>query len=655
MHTKMSPLQEFVFYRTYSRWVDGKRRRETWDEAVDRYFAFFEAKFGDKVPAKVFAKTKRNVRELKAMPSMRAFWSAGPALERNHAANYNCAYLPILDLRSFSEMLYLLCCGTGVGFSVEKQYISQLPVIQTQRGDGAGVYVVPDSKEGWSDSLLVGLENWFGGRDIEFDYSRIRPRGSRLKTFGGRASGPDPLKDLHRFARELILSKQGQQLSSLNVLDICNKIAEIVVVGGVRRSSQISFSDVHDVDIRDAKDFSKGVFPVSRYMSNNSAVYHGRPPMSVFMAEWLALMRSGSGERGVFNTKASVINAPRRQFSDHMRSNPCGEINLRPYELCNLSEVVVRASDTFAILTDKAKSAVWLGALQSCLTDFPYLRPEWKQNCEEERLMGVSLTGQLDNPALMSEERLGDLKQIVLQEAEKAAKALGIHLSVAVTTVKPSGTVSQLVNASSGAHPRFAQYYIRRVRISATDPLFKMMRSQGVPMTPENGQGPEQVAHRRQDLILKGRSEAEAAILVPDWSPDQVQTWVVSFPEKAPKGAITKDQVSAIQQLEWYLKLKRHWCEHNVSITIYVKDEEWLSVGDWVYKHFDEISGVSFLPFDGGHYQQAPYEEISKDTYEKMVEDFVHIDYSKLADFEEDDNTTGAQSLACTGGACEII
>jgi ribonucleoside-diphosphate reductase alpha chain len=635
--------------------MDSKGRRETWDEAVDRYFDFFQSKFGDKVPAKVFAKTKKNVREMKAMPSMRAFWSAGPALERTHAANYNCAYLPINDLRSFSEMLYLLCCGTGVGFSVEREYISQLPTIAQQHGDGAGVYVVEDNKEGWAESLLVGLTNWFGGKDIEFDYSRIRPRGARLKTFGGRASGPDPLKDLHRFARERILSNQGNQLSSLEVLDICNKIAEIVVVGGVRRSSQISFSDLDDADIRHAKDFSKGPVPVSRHMSNNSAVYRGRPSMQEFLTEWTSLIQSGSGERGIFNLNSSTITAPRRQFSEHMRSNPCNEICLRPYQMCNLSEVVVRATDTFATLTDKAKSAVWLGAMQSCLTDFPFLRPEWEQNCREERLMGVSLTGQMDNPALMSEERLSDLKQIVIEETQKAAKALGINLSVAITTVKPSGTVSQLVDSASGAHPRFSPYYIRRVRVAATDPLCQMMKAQGVPMSPENGQGPQSVAIKRQELVQKGYTDEQAGILVPDWTPESVQTWVVSFPVKTPQNAITKEMVTAIDQLKWYLKMKKYWCEHNVSITIYVKDDEWLSVGDWVYKHFDEISGVSFLPFDGGKYEQAPYEEISEAQYARMVKEFVHIDYSQLAQFEEDDNTTGAQSLACSGGSCELL
>jgi ribonucleoside-triphosphate reductase (thioredoxin) len=652
---ELSPLQELVFYRTYSRWQDELGRRETWEEAVDRYFKYFEAKFGEKVPAKVFKKARKNTLTMGAMPSMRAFWTAGPALDASHVAGYNCCYLAMKDLRSPVELFYILMCGTGVGFSIEREYISQMPEVQRQLGNGAGVHVVGDSKEGWADSLSVGLNWWFSGLDVEFDYSKVRPRGSRLKTMGGRASGPEPLRELHKFVRTVILGAQGRKLTSVEWLDIGNKIAEVVVVGGVRRSSEITFSDLEDIDIRDAKDFSKGAFPVHRYMSNNSAVYHAKPDAVTFLKEWTALAASGAGERGIFNASATTHYAPRRKARKSLRCNPCGEILLRDSQFCNLTEVVVRDDDTFATLSDKVKSAVWMGAMQSCLTDFPYLRPEFKINCEEERLLGVSLTGQMDNPKLLTAERLSDLREIALDETEKACKALDINMSVAVTTGKPSGTVSQLVDSASGAHPRFAKYYIRRVRISATDPLCRMLKAAGVPMSPENGQGPSKVDTKRKHLMeAYGRDESEAKLLIPDWDESQVDTWVLRFPEKAPDGAITRDDMTALEQLEWYKKVRSNWCEHNQSITVYVRDDEWVKVGSWVLDNFDFISGVSFLPYDGGKYEQAPYEEITKHVYNKLVEEFPEIDYGKLAAFEIEDNTTGAQSYACTAAGCEM-
>lgn len=660
---EMSPLQKFVFYRTYSRWQDDVGRRETWEEAVGRYFKYFEDKFGDRVPAKVFKKARANVLEMGTMPSMRAFWTAGPALDASHVSGYNCCYLAFKDLRSPVELFYILMCGTGVGFSVEKQYIENMPTVKRQTGGGRGVFVVPDSREGWAVALDAGLEAWFNGEDIEFDYSGVRPRGARLKTMGGRASGPDPLKELLAFVRTTVLAAQGRKLKSIEWLDIGNKIAEVVVVGGVRRSSEISFSDLDDTDIRDAKDFSKGPFPLHRAMSNNSAVYYGRPDAVTFMREWTALAASGSGERGIFNAYASVKYAPRRQkfpetdaaFAPFLRTNPCGEILLRDGQFCNLTEVVVRANDTFATLTDKVRSAVWMGAMQSCLTDFPFLRPEFKQNCDEERLLGVSLTGQMDNPKLLTDERLSDLREIAIAECKKASKALGINMSTAITTGKPSGTVSQLVDSASGAHPRHAPYYIRRVRISSTDPLLKMLRAQGVKVTPENGQGPEKVESERKRLMDLGRDENEAKILVPDWDGESlVDTWVVSFPVKSPRGAITRDDMSALDQLEWYKKVRTNWCEHNQSITVYVRDEEWLKVGQWVYENFDLISGVSFLPYDGGKYKQAPYEAIDRETYLKLVDEFPELDYTQLSQFEQEDNTTGAQSYACTAAGCEM-
>ena len=651
---ELSPLQELVFYRTYSRWQDKLGRRETWEEAVDRYFSYFEKKFGDKVPAKVFKKARKNTTEMGAMPSMRAFWTAGDALDASHVAGYNCCYLAFKDLRSPVELFYILMCGTGVGFSIEHMYIDQMPVVEHQTGSGAGVHIVADSKEGWADSLDAGLKAWFGGQDIEFDYSLVRKRGSRLKTMGGRASGPEPLRELHRTVRDIVLKAQGRKLKSIEWLDIGNKIAEVVVVGGVRRSSEITFSDLDDNDIRDAKDFSKGAFPISRFMSNNSAVYWEKPDAVTFLKEWTALAASGAGERGIFNATNTTSQAPRRKKDNKLRCNPCGEILLRDSQFCNLTEVVVRKGDTFATLTDKVKSAVWMGAMQSCLTDFPYLRPEFKINCEEERLLGVSLTGQMDNPKLLTKERLSDLKAIAIEECEKACRCLDINMSVAITTGKPSGTVSQLVDSASGAHTRFAAFYIRRVRISATDPLCRMLKKFGVPMSPENGQGPEKVIAERAKLMGFGRDADEAKLLIPEWDESQVDTWVLRFPEKAPEGAMTRHDMTAIEQLEWYKKIRQSWCEHNQSITVYVRDDEWLKVGSWVYDNFEHISGVSFLPYDGGKYEQAPYEEINKHEYTKLKAEFPKIDYSELSAFEIEDNTTGAQSYACTAAGCEM-
>lgn len=649
----MNPAQEFVFYRSYSRWRDDLQRRETWEETVQRYFNFFYSKFKDKVPKKVWKLTNEAVLHMDVMPSMRALWAAGDALEKNNIIGYNCCSLAFKDLQSPVELFYILMCGCGVGFSVENEFISQMPTILPQTGAGLGVHVIEDSREGWATSLKVGLEAWFNGKDVEFDYSKLRPRGARLKTMGGRASGPEPLRKLHNIIRELVFKAQGRKLTSVEWLDVGNHIAEAVVVGGVRRSSEISFSDLNDEAMRHAKDYP---MPPHRYMSNNSAVYKGKPDMITFMKEWTALAASGTGERGIYNLEAAKQASPRRDPSEFLRTNPCGEINLRADlgQFCNLSEVVVRHNDTFATLTEKVKSAVWLGVMQACLTDFPFIRPSYKEACEKERLLGVSLTGQMDNPGLMTAARLGDLKDVAVRECRKACNALGINMSVAITTGKPSGTVSQLVNCASGAHPRYSKHYIRRYRISGTDPLFKMMKEQGVKFTPENGQGPKDVTLKRKEMIAKGRSPEEAQILVPDWREEDVMTWVVSFPESAPTKAITRHDVSALDQLEWYLKVKQNWCEHNQSITVYVRDSEWLKVGSWVYDHFDEISGISFLPFDSGHYEQAPYEDLTVAEYTKMKANFPKIDYLQLAKYENDDFTTGSQQLACSSGGCEL-
>lgn len=668
--TTMSVSQEFVFYRTYSRWVEEQQRRETWDEAVDRYFGFMKKKFESKVPKKVWAKSDEAVRSMGVMASMRAFWAAGPALEQNNIIGYNCCSMVFKDLQSPVELFYILMCGAGVGFSIEHKFINQMPVAKQYRGEGKGVHVVGDSREGWALALKAGLEAWFDGKDIEFDTSKVRPRGARLKTMGGRASGPQPLVKLLDFVRSIVLKAAGRQLTSEEWLDIGNMIGDVVVVGGVRRSSEITFSDLDDTLIRDAKDFSKGPVPAHRAMSNNSVCYNGRPNIITFMKEWAALAASGSGERGIFNLKAAMEACPRRAVVHHigglsiewdvlgmtLRTNPCGEINLLALlgQFCNLTEVVVRAEDTFATLVEKVKTAVWLGAMQACLTDFPFIRPSFKQACEEERLLGVSLTGQMDNPKLMTDDRLADLKDVAIRECRKACKALGINMSAAITTGKPSGTVSQLVNCASGCHPRFAKFYIRRYRINSTDPLYKMMKDQGVTFLPENDRGPEMTVQQRQSLITLGRTEAEAKILIPDWTEDLVTTWVCEFVEAAPAKAITRDQVTAIQQLEWYLKVKKNWCEHNQSTTVYIREEEWLQVGSWLFDHWDDVSGVAFLPYDGGSYKQAPYEEINEAEYKRRLKAFPKIDYTQLGKYETEDNTTGAQQLACSGTSCEM-
>jgi len=647
---------EFVYIRTYARWFDDKGRREVgWDESAQRLLDFYWKICGNKLPKKVKKRIEHRLLKMDAMPSMRALWSAGPALRENSILGYNCSYLPVADLFSFAELLYILMCGTGVGFSVERRFSEKLPAVEKQSGLGSGVHVVSDTKEGWATSLYEGLKAWFGGRDIEFDYTKIRPRGARLKMMGGRASGPEPLRRLHRYVKSALLAAQGRKLNPVECHDLCCMIAEVVVVGGVRRSSLISFSDLDDNAMRTAKDPG---MPVYRQMSNNSAAYEGKPDMLTFMAEWLNLAKSGSGERGIFNAGAALNQAPRRglKIADSFRTNPCGEIILKPFEFCNLTEVVVRASDSFDDLIEKVEAATWMGAIQSTLTNFPFIRPEWRQNCEKERLMGVSLTGQLDNPGILTAEKLEILRNYAIKTAKKACATLNINLSVAITCVKPSGTVSQVVDCASGCHPRWSEHYIRRYRISSTDPLFKMMKSQGVKFAAEVGQRPEDWK-KAAKLSEEGKPFENVCPLYErgkDWSEDRVQTWVCAFPVKSPVKSIVRKDWGAIQQLEWYKRVQKNWCEHNVSCTVYVKDSEWLKVGNWVYENFDDVVGVAFLPDSGGVYELAPYQSITKDEYEKLKAEFPKLDYTKLSKFELEDNTTGAQTLACTGTTCEL-
>lgn len=639
---------EFVCVRTYARWIDENNRRETWAETVDRLVTFFEEERGEKIPKKVLRKVREYMLSHDVMPSMRAVHSAGGAARADNTCMYNCSFRKINSIEAFAECLYILMCGTGFGFSVLPEDVENLPEVPEIIADAAGTFVVPDNRAGWADSVKHLLQALYAGRDLDIDYSKLRPKGARLKTMGGRSSGPAPLITLHQYIREVFQNAQGRKLTTVECHDICCQIAEIVVVGGVRRSSEISLSALQDEEMRHAKDWP---VPVRRYMANNSTVYPEKPDAVTFLREWGSLAASGSGERGIFNLGSARAKAPNRRESSLIAgTNPCGEICLRDKEFCNLSEVVVRSEDDLDTLLDKVTTATWIGVIQSTFTHFPYLSPEWKENCEEERLLGVSITGQMDNPRVLTEDALKAMKARAQRTARHAAKVLGVNPPAAITCVKPSGTVSQLVDSASGIHPRFSEYYIRRYRISATDPLFHMMRDQGVKFMPEVGQ-------RRKDWNAAERGDRDVCTIYVDgekWSKDKVTTWVVAFPVKAPRGSVTRDEMSALDQLEWYKKIQENWCEHNASMTVYVKDEEWFEVGNWVYKHWDIINGVSFLPYDGGKYELAPYEHISKEEYEEMLEKFPDIDYGMLSEFEADDNTTGSKSYACVGDKCEL-
>lgn len=642
-----SEASEFVYVRSYSRWLEEEGRRETWPETVDRYISFIEEATGDRVPQKVFRKARQRMMVFEAFGSMRAVWSAGSAAKATNVAMYNCAFQAIDCVEAFAECLYILMCGTGYGFSIEKKYVDKLPEVAQLNGKGAGTFIIPDSKEGWADSIKHLMQALYAGNDLELDYGLLRARGARLKTFGGQSSGPAPLIRAHDFIREVFKNAQGRKLRPIDCLDILNKIADVVVVGGVRRSSQISLSDLDDQEVANAK---TGNIPFHREMSNNSAVYHTKPGVMKFMEEWVSLAKSGRGERGIFNIHGAKKRCPeRRDASKIVGANPCAEILLRSCEFCNLSEVVVRPTDDLDDVLDKIETATWLGAIQSTFTHFPYLNRRWKKNCEQERLLGVSITGQMDNPSLFTDDALLAMRKKAIKVAKKAADKLGINFSAAVTCNKPSGTLSQLVNASSGIHSRLGRWIIRRYRIAAIDPLFKMLRAQGVSMSPENKQ-------RESDWKKSKEGDKNACTIYEKgkrWSEDKVLTWVVSFPIEAPAGSVLKDDMTAIEQLEYYKKVQKNWCEHNASCTIQVKDAEWLEVGNWVYQNWKYITGVSFLP-ENADYEQMPEEVITEEEYKRLVKSFKKIDYSKLAEFERDDNTTGAKEVACGGGKCDL-
>ncbi|MFC1649432.1 ATP cone domain-containing protein, partial [Patescibacteria group bacterium] len=627
-----SSLGEFVYYRTYSKWRQQWRRREFWSETVDRFMDFMKENLEDKISETKYREVHKAILNQEIIPSMRLLWSSGKAARNSNVSAYNCSFISVSDLKDFSEAMYISMCGCGVGFSVEEKAISRLPIIKFQTNKKNKTYVIPDSKEGWADALYLGMKTWFGGIDIEFDYSKIRPKGSRLKTMGGRASGPEPLMELMSFAREIIMSRQGKRLTSLNVHDIMCKVGEIVVAGGVRRSAMISVSDLDSNEMRDAKNGQFWNTEPQRSMANNSAAYEERPSTKEFLEEWLALAASGTGERGIFNRGNIMAQLPERRrekFGKHVGfsgTNPCGEIILRSRQFCNLTAIVVRAQDTEKSLLRKIKLATLLGTYQASLTHFPYLGKDWQKNCKEEALLGVSFTGYYDNEVVQKPTVLEKLKKASVSANKLYAKKIGINPSTCVTCVKPSGNSSQLLDTASGMHPRFAKYYIRRVRINSTDPLCQLLRDQGVSHEPEIGHDP----------------------LNPT-------TWVFEFPVKSPNGATTKDDVTALELLEEWKKIKVNFTEHNPSATIYVGDDEWLDVAHWVYSNWEIVGGLTFLPRTDHVYRLAPYEEITKEEYKKLNKQVGRVDFSKLILYEKDDNTEGAKEYACIGGACEIL
>lgn len=630
MAIELKDYSRYIHASRYARWVEAENRRETWEETIDRYIKFWSNRFKDTYPAE---EVKQSILTMGVMPSMRTLMTAGKALEKDEIAGYNCSYIAVDNPRAFDEILYILMVGTGVGFSVERQFINKLPTVPEELHESETTITVKDSRIGWATAYRELISLLYSGIIPRYDTSKLRPAGARLKTFGGRSSGPQPLIDLFEFTIAKFKQATGRKLNSLEVHDVVCKVADIVVVGGVRRSALISLSNLTDERLRTAKSGAWWEQDGQRGLANNSVAYTEKPDMGVFMKEWEALYESKSGERGVFNrvsaTNKAASSGRRDTTGFEYGTNPCGEIILRSSGLCNLSEVIVRADDTLNTLKDKVRIATIIGTFQSTLTNFRYVRPVWKNNAEEERLLGVSLTGIMDNEFLSGHGRtdnkdlaraLEELKQVAVDTNKEWAERLGINQSVAITTIKPSGTVSQLVDSSSGIHPRYSQHYIRTVRADSKDPLATFLEGQGVPCEPD---------------VTK---------------PDSVK--VFSFPQQAPEGAVLREDMTAIDQLEHYLLFNKHWAEHNCSITVYVREHEWLEVGAWVYKNFNEIGGVSFLPYSDHSYRQAPYQPCSKETYDEAVATFPEINWGNF--HETEDTLTGYKELACVSGVCEI-
>lgn len=632
--TTMTPYQTYIAKSRYSRYLDDKGRREHWSETTARYFDFMEKQLKENnnytLTPELRERLEKAVLNLDVMPSMRSIMTSGDALERQNVAGYNCSYMPIDDPKAFDEAMYILLCGTGVGFSVEQKYVQRLPEIPEKLYESNTVVHVKDSKEGWAKALRQVLALLWAGEVPKWDVSAVRSAGTRLKTFGGRASGPEPLVELFKYAVAKFKAAQGRKLYSIEAHDILCKIGEVVVVGGVRRSAMISLSDLGDDRMAKAKAGAWWDGNGQRALANNSAVYDVKPDVGQFMREWSNIYESHSGERGIFNRYASEIQAAkngRRVLDKEWGTNPCSEIILRPYQFCNLSSVIVRSGDTLESLKEKVAIATILGTFQSTLTNFPYLRKVWQTNTEEERLLGVSMTGILDNKLLNNTydkdlpARLEELKNVAVDTNKHLAAELGINASAAITCVKPEGTVSQLTGTASGIHPQHSAYFIRRVRSDAKDPITAFLKEAGFPSEP---------------CVMKPES-----------------TTIFSFPMKTPEGARLREDLSAIEHLDLWLTFQRHWCEHKPSVTISVNENEWPKVGAWTWENFDEITGVSYLPMDGGTYRQAPYESIDKEVYEKLVSEMpTEIDWGRMV--EKTDNVEGAQTLACTANGCEI-
>ena len=624
--------QSFIHMSRYSRWLEDEGRRESWSETVGRLISFFKENIKG-IDAKSWEDMEEAILSLQVMPSMRALMTAGKALERENVAGYNCPYIPIDNPKAFDEVLYILMNGTGVGFSVERQYSDKLPTIPDVEFEKTeDVIAVVDSKEGWAKGFRDLISFLYTGRIPKINVTKIRPAGTRLKTFGGRASGPQPLVDLFDFTVEKFRNARGRKLSSMECHDIVCKTGEVVVVGGVRRSALISLSNLSDQRIRSAKTGDWWTTNPERALANNSVAYTEKPDPGIFMKEWLSLYESKSGERGMFSRASAQAKAAengRRDANWDFGTNPCSEIILRPNQFCNLTEVVVRSTDTVASLTKKIKIATLLGTIQSTFTNFGYLRKRWQNNTEEERLLGVSLTGIMDSPLMNGKEsglekRLETLRAVAVEANKYWAEKFGINQSTAITCVKPSGTVSQLVDSSSGIHARHNPYYIRTVRGDNKDPLTEFMKASGIPSEPD--------------------------YMKPE------HTTVFSFPMKAPTGSVCRNDMSAIEQLELWKLYAKHWCEHKPSVTISVKESEWVPVGAWCWENFEYLSGVSFLPFSDHTYQQAPYQDIDEKEYKKLVKKMpATLDWHKLQDFEKEDNTKGSQELACTAGVCELV
>jgi len=633
---EMTDYQKYIHKSRYARWLETENRRENWEETVKRYFDFFEKHLKEKFDWKMKERKELEsaVLNMEIMPSMRALMTAGPALERDNIAGYNCAAVTVNRIRAFDEAMYVLMNGTGMGFSVERREVEKLPEVPEELYPSDTTIHVTDSKLGWSKSFKELISLLYAGHIPKWDTSKIRPKGERLKTFGGRASGPDPLESLFRFTAETFKIARGRKLSSIECHDIMCKIAEIVVVGGVRRSALISLSNLTDERMRKAKSGQWWIETPHRALANNSVVYTEPPDVNIFLKEWLSLIESKSGERGIVNRNALKKQVKRlgdRRDPDHdFLLNPCAEIILRDREFCNLSEIIVREHDTEKTIKEKVRLATILGTFQATLIDFKYISSEWAKNCKEEALLGVSMTGIMDNPLTYEnkngklDDMLGELNKYSVKINSEYAKAIGINPAAAVTCVKPSGTVSQLVDASSGIHTRHSPYYIRTVRCDKKDPISQFMKDQGVPC---------------EDDVTK---------------PDN--TYVFSFPTKSPSHSVFRNDKTAIEQLETWKIYHTSWCEHNPSVTITVREHEWIEVGAWVYSNFNEIGGVSFLPHSDHTYRQAPYQECGKEEYEKMSKLMPkNIDWDKLSEYEKEDNTIGSQELACSGNSCELV